>query len=78
MEAKAARGVDLVTFSRTFKETVSLDLSLTDRDFLALFLFNASFFQQSCESRFLVLMTTIEAMLEPPPRSDAAQGHVKA
>lgn len=77
-EAKAVRGVDLVTFSRTFKEAASLNLSLTDRDFLALSLFNASFFQQSGDSRFLLLMMAIEAMLEPPPRSDAAQDHVKS
>lgn len=77
MEAKALRGVDLVTFSRTFKEAASLNFSLTDRDFLALSLFNASFFQQSGDSRFLLLMIAIEAMLELPPRSASAQEHVK-
>lgn len=76
MEAKALRGVDPVTFSRTFKEAASLNFSLTDRDFLALSLFNASFFQQSGDSRFLLLMMAIEAMLELPPRSASAQEHV--
>lgn len=77
-QAKALRSVGLVKFSRTFEEAASLNFSLTDRDYLALSLFNASFFQQSGDSRFLLLMMAIEAMLEPPPRSDGSQEHVRS
>lgn len=78
IKAKSFRGVDPPTFCRTFQEAMTRKLPLTDRDFLALSLFNTSFFQRSGDSRFLMLMMAIEALLELPLRSASAQEHVES
>jgi hypothetical protein len=51
---------------------------LRERDQLALVLFNSSFFQDGSDARFLLLMMSVEALLDLPARSDAAVAHVDA
>lgn len=65
-------------FEERFRTALASPLQFDDRDRLALTLFNSSFFQDTAESRFLLLMMAVEAMLDPPPRSDAARDHVEA
>ena len=50
----------------------------TEKETLALDLFNASFFQQTVDSRFVVLVMAIEALLDPRPRSAAAVTEVES
>ena len=48
---------------------------LSDRDQLALVLFNSSFFQDGADARLLLLMMSVEAMLDLPARSEGAVAH---
>lgn len=50
----------------------------TERERLALDLFNASFFQHSADSRLLVLVMAVEAVLDPPLRSEKAVTHIES
>lgn len=75
--AKPLRGVNQGMFEQAFFAAVAARPKLTDRDRLAYSLFNASFFRESADSRFLLLMMAVEALLEPAPRSDAARAHVE-
>lgn len=70
------RGVDPERFSTVFSEAVAAKPELSDREKVAFACFNASFFRQSADSRFLLLMMAIEALLDLRPRSDAARAHV--
>jgi len=77
MQGDGLRGVDPGVFQQTFHQSVQVERQPTERDFVALELFNASFFQRSGDSRFLLLMMAIEALLAPPLRSEPAQDHVR-
>lgn len=74
--ANPLRGVNQGMFEQAFAAAVAAAPVLSDRERLAYSLFNASFFRESAESRFLLLMMAIEALLEPAPRSEAEQSHV--
>ena len=78
MSADALRGVPQVHFEKIFSHALAHPRVITDRERLSLELFNASFFQKSADSRFLVLMMAVEALLEPSPRSSAAALHVES
>lgn len=72
------RGVKQGHFEQVFSRAVERDGQPTERERLALDLFNASFFQRSADSRFLVLVMAIEALLDPPLRSQKALAHVES
>ncbi len=76
IKAKALRGVPQTHFERVFLRAVENFEELTDREELAIELFNSSFFQHTSDSRFVVLMMAVEALLDPSPRSEAAVAHV--
>jgi hypothetical protein len=78
MRAKGLRGVPQDHFEKIFSHALAHPRVLIDRERLSLELFNASFFQKSADSRFLVLMMAVEALLEPSPRSSAAALHVES
>lgn len=60
----------------TFEAAIQAERTLTDRQAVAFQLFNDSFFRQTAESRFLLLMMAIEALLELRDREHAALAHV--
>jgi hypothetical protein len=64
-------------FEQAFLAAVEAKPQLTDREKLAYSLFNASFFRESADSRFLLLMMAVEALLDPAPRSDTERAHVE-
>jgi len=70
-------GVPQDRFERVFSYAIDHPRALTDRERLSLDLFNASFFQKSSESRFLMLVMAVEALLEPAPRSQKVKAHVE-
>lgn len=74
---KMLRGASTESFITFLKSAVASEISLTQQDRIAFNLFNASFFQPTADSRFLLLVMAIEALIEPAPRSTAAQQHVK-
>lgn len=73
-----SRGVDQRHFEQVFSRAVERAPRATEREKLALDLFNASFFQQCPDSRFLVLVMAIEALLDPPARGGEALAHVES
>ena len=76
INVEAIRGVNSESFQRTLLASIKLQPSLGERDLLAYVLFNASFFQPTSDSRFLLLVMAIEALIEPASRSSEAQEHV--
>jgi hypothetical protein len=75
--ANPLRGVNPGMFEQAFSAAVAARPKLTDREKLAYSLFNASFFRESADSRFLLLMMAVEAVLEPVSRSGAEREHVE-
>jgi hypothetical protein len=78
ISADALRGVPQDHFEKIFSHALARPKVITERERLSLELFNASFFQKSADSRFLVLVMAVEALLEPSPRSSAAVLHVES
>ena len=65
-------------FEKIFSHALTSNRRLTERERLSLELFNTSFFQKSNESRILLLVMAIEALLEPSPRSSVAASYVES
>jgi hypothetical protein len=63
-------------FEQAFLATIAHNYRLTDREKLAFSLFNSSFFQPVPDSRFLLLMMSVETLLELQPMSQEALNHV--
>jgi hypothetical protein len=78
LDARALRGVSQKHFEQVFARALEEAEALTEKEQLALELFNASFFQQAVEPRFIMLVMAIEALLDLPPRSAAAVAHVES
>lgn len=76
--ANVLLGIPQGQFEKIFSHALVDNRILTERESLSLELFNASFFQKSNESRFLLLTMAIEALLEPSPRSSVAASHVES
>src|SRR5258708_2705228 len=68
----ASRGIDLGDFEKEFSAMIDQGYRLTERDQIAFSLFNTSFFQPIPDSRFLLLMTSIEVLIDPQPKSREA------
>jgi hypothetical protein len=77
-KANMLRGVNQESFLQAFNGAVVMHPKLTEREQLAFSLFNASFFQPTADSRFLLLVMSIEVLIEPAPRSIESQSHVKS
>lgn len=65
LSAKGVRGVNPNSVQNAFADFVRIQGKLTERERVAISLFNDSFFQVTGDSRFLLLIMAIEAMLEP-------------
>ena len=76
MNAVGIRGASPEVFQKAFIAYIAQQPSLADRDLLSYSLFNASFFQQTADSRFLLLVMAVEALIEPASRSPEARDHV--
>lgn len=59
-------------FRKEMDKALEVEVDLTEKELLAFTLFNASFFQHNADSRFLLLVMAVEALVEPTPRSDDA------
>jgi hypothetical protein len=53
-----------------------LNVAMSRREQLAYDLYSASFSEGSADARFLMLMTSIETLLEPQPRSEHVREHI--
>jgi hypothetical protein len=71
-------GVGQDNFERVFARTLDCPKLLSDRELLSLELYNASFFHKLVDTRFLLLVMAVEALLEPHKRSPAANSHVES
>ncbi|MCX5971863.1 MAG: hypothetical protein NTV14_10260 [Coprothermobacterota bacterium] len=72
------RGVAIAQFLSVFETALSRPREIDDRERVALELFNASFFQTTADSRFLLLMSGLEALIIQRPRSDAVCTFVRS
>ena len=76
MKAGFSRGASPDAFQEALLASIALEPFLGDRDLVSYSLFNASFFQPTSDSRFLLLVMAVEALIEPASRSPEARGHV--
>jgi hypothetical protein len=74
--AEMIRYVNAEGFQKTFLTSIQSHPSLGSQDLLAHSLFNASFFQPTSDSRFLLLVMAVEALLTPTSRSPETRQHV--
>lgn len=70
------RGTSPEIFMSAFTQAITIQPQISEREFLAYTLFNASFFQPTADSRFLLLVMSIETLIEPALRSLEAKNHV--
>lgn len=75
-DAQMTRGAHPDAFVSALKKAIALNPTMPERDLLAYTLFNASFFQPTSDSRFLLLVMAVEALIDPAPRSPNALTHV--
>lgn len=68
-EARGVRGINDNLFKDAFLEAIKQGLTLSDRERVSLSLFHASFFQPTEDSRFLLLVMAVEALIELLPKS---------
>ena len=74
MKASGVIGRTIQSFDKRYFSTPQPRLS--DRDRLALTLFHASFFQPTADTKFLVLVMAIEALIKHNPKSSVAIRYV--
>lgn len=70
MHANAVLGANSDTFQRHFESAIEAKPSLSVRELVSFTLFNASFFQQTADSRLILLVMAIESLLELESRPD--------
>jgi hypothetical protein len=71
-------GKPIADFDQSFSALIARPPQLGSRERLALSLFHASFFQPTADTRFLLLVMTIEALIVPQEKSPAAVAHIDA
>jgi hypothetical protein len=72
MQANAVMGANSDNFSKNLYTAVESKPVLSERELVSFTLFNASFFQPTADSRFILLVMAIEALIEPQMRNDDA------
>jgi hypothetical protein len=72
----AVVGKDSRTFIEEFRQLMTTPLALSEKQMLAGELYSASYFDVSFRSRFITLVTAVEALLDVAPRSAAVQEFV--
>lgn len=77
MNAQMQRGTTPEAFLDAYTTSLRIVPSISERDWLAYTLFNASFFQPTADTRFLLLVMSIEALIEPARRSNETVAHVE-
>jgi len=76
VRVKALIGKNYDFFTSTLTRAVALRHPLTDRERVCFHLFAASFFQPTADSRFLLLVMAVEALIEPTCKSTEAVAYV--
>lgn len=74
--ARMTRGSKLESFLSAYATSLETLLAISQHEELSYTLFNASFFQPTDDSRFLLLVMAIEALIKPERRSDKSLTHV--
>lgn len=74
--AQMTRGTTPESLISAYKKALGASPAISQREELSYVLFNASFFQPTADSRFLLLIMAIEALIEPKQRSDESLAHV--
>lgn len=76
--AQLLRGANREAFQSDYARALAAAPSLSDRDVLAFGIFNASFFSATADTRFLLLVIAIEAMIDLAYRHTDSVRHVSS
>ena len=71
------RGVNLEQFLSVYKSSLNRPREISEQERVALLLFNASFFPESPDGRFMLLMMAVETLIETQPQSDNVKAIVQ-
>ena len=74
--ARMTRGTTPESFISAYKKSLDVSPAISENEELSYSLFNASFFQPTDDSRFLLLIMAIEALIKPELRSEKSIAHV--
>ncbi|HOW86794.1 MAG TPA: HEPN domain-containing protein [Candidatus Aminicenantes bacterium] len=77
MNAKGTRGIGPDRFLSVFGAALARPRELSKQEQVALEMFNSSFFQDSADGRFVLLMIAIEALIEQQPRDEMTKAIVQ-
>ena len=69
-------GVNQDRFIETFSQLIDVSPNLSERQSLAIELFNSSFFSNSLDTRFIILVMAIEALIERDYREEKSLEHI--
>ena len=69
-------GINQDRFIETFRQLIGCSPNLSERHCLALELFNSSFFSNSSDTRFIILVMAIEALIERDYREGKSLEHI--
>lgn len=78
LNVATALGKNAESFIEQMRQTLTAPLGLSEKQMLAADLYSASFFDVSFRSRFITLVTAVEALLDPPLRPNEVQLFVAA
>jgi hypothetical protein len=70
------RGIHAEQFEDIFSTALLNEDGLGEDESVSMTLFNASFFEESQDARFMMLNMALEALIRPAPRSEPAIAHV--
>lgn len=76
--AQMTRGSTPESFVLAYAKSLEVSPTISECEELSYTLFNASFFQPTADSRFLLLIMAIEALIRPEPRSSQSLGLVES
>jgi hypothetical protein len=76
MHAAVQVGVTARQFTAMFDEALARDTRFSNEESVSLVLFNAAFFQESIDARFMLLMASLEALIRPANRRPEVRDHV--
>lgn len=72
------RGTTQESFIAAYAKALEASPTISESEELSYTLFNASFFQPTADSRFLLLIMAIEALIRPKPRSGESLAQVES
>jgi hypothetical protein len=77
IQAKYCRAIPMDSFLSVYNAALQRPREISDRERIAILMFNASFFQESPNARLIILMMGLEALIERLPLPESVQNIIQ-